>query len=161
MVVFGAASALEVAENATRAGADIVQLHGDPAAATVAEVRSRWGGQVWAVVRVNKAALPANTAALFDAADAVVLDARVDGQLGGTGVTLAWDSLAPRLRPLRGRRARLVLAGGLSPDNVARAIATIHPDVVDVSSGVESAVGVKDHARLRAFRDAAVGGTPQ
>jgi phosphoribosylanthranilate isomerase len=52
------------------------------------------------------------------------------------------------------RRARFVLAGGLRPENVADAIDALHPDVVDVSSGVEAGVGVKDPARMRAFRDA-------
>ena len=160
VAVFGAAPASDVAAIAKRAGADIVQLHADPAPATVLEVRTYWSGEVWAVLRVNGAGLPDSAAALFDAADAVVLDARVDGKLGGTGVTLAWDSLAPQLRALRGRRARLVLAGGLSPENVARAVAVVLPDVVDVSSGVESSPGVKDHARMRAFRDAVRGVRP-
>jgi phosphoribosylanthranilate isomerase len=114
---------------------------------------------VWAALRVNGGGVPTNAAELFDTADAIVLDARVDGKLGGTGVALAWDALAPTLAPMRGRRARLVLAGGLSPGNVATAIAAVRPDVVDVSSGVESAVGEKDHGRMRAFRDAVQGRT--
>jgi phosphoribosylanthranilate isomerase len=51
--------------------------------------------------------------------------------------------------------APLVLAGGLRPDNVAAAIAALRPDVVDVSSGVETAPGIKDHNRMRAFAEAA------
>jgi len=86
-------------------------------------------------------------------ADAVVLDAKIAGQLGGTGHAFDWDAIAGTLER-RGERTRVVLAGGLSPENVARAVRIIAPDVVDVSSGVESAPGIKNHARMRAFRDA-------
>jgi phosphoribosylanthranilate isomerase len=157
VAVFGPAPAAEIAASATRAGANIVQLHGDPSPQTISDVRAVWNGEVWAVLRVNGSGVPASAAGLFDAADAVVLDARVEGKLGGTGVALAWDSIAPQLKAMRGRRARLVLAGGLSPENVARAIKAVAPDVVDVSSGVESSPGVKDHARMQAFRDAVAG----
>jgi phosphoribosylanthranilate isomerase len=81
--------------------------------------------------------------------DYVMVDAKIDGALGGTGRTLDW-SLVVRLATQR----RLVLAGGLTPDNVARAIAEVRPWCVDVASGVESAPGVKDLGRVRAFVDA-------
>ncbi len=72
----------------------------------------------------------------------------VDGSAGGTGETFRHEQLAalmPRIsKPV-------VLAGGLTPDNVAAAIATIHPFAVDVSSGVESAPGVKDEGLMRRF----------
>lgn len=152
--VFDAVQPEAIADRAQRLALDVVQLHGDPDTLTVAGVRQRWSGQVWAVQRLHGAALPAKTADLFDVADAVVLDAKVAGQLGGTGVPLPWEELRDRIAPLRSRRARLVLAGGLNAENVARAIDTLQPAVVDVSSGVESEVGVKDHARMRAFRDA-------
>ncbi|MGA9836570.1 MAG: phosphoribosylanthranilate isomerase, partial [Gemmatimonadaceae bacterium] len=135
-------------------GLQAVQLHGDPRAADVQAMRAAWHGEVWAVLRVAGAELPAHAAELFRAADAVLLDAKVDGALGGTGVALAWDEIAGAVAELRGRGARLVLAGGLRPENVASAVRALLPDVVDVSSGIESTVGIKDAGRMRAFRDA-------
>jgi phosphoribosylanthranilate isomerase len=99
---------------------------------------------------VRGAALPPHAAELFATADAVLLDPRVAGALGGTGTTLDWDALADAVAAVRGS-VPLVLAGGLTPENVARAAATLAPAVVDVSSGVESAPGVKDPARMTAF----------
>lgn len=159
--VFGVTSPALLAARAMELGLDVVQLHGDPDASTVSAVRALWSGQVWAVQRVDGAELPDAVADLFDVADGVVLDARVAGKLGGTGVALPWEQLRDRVGKFRGRRARLVLAGGLRPENVAHAVDVLQPDVVDVSSGVEAVaggVGVKDHDRMRAFRDAARGG---
>jgi phosphoribosylanthranilate isomerase len=62
--------------------------------------------------------------------------------------------LARSLATVRTGGARTVLAGGLRPENVAMAIAALRPEVVDVSSGVEVRAGIKDPARMRAFRDA-------
>lgn len=135
---------------------DVVQLHADPDPRWLKEVRAATSADVWAVVRISGTALPADTAALAERADAIVLDARVAGGLGGSGVTLPWDRLAPSLDAVRAH-CRIVLAGGLRPENVAEAISAIQPDVVDVSSGVESAPGIKDHRRMRAFRDAVAG----
>ena len=84
---------------------------------------------------------------------AVLLDAHAPGAYGGTGTTFDW-SLVPRERPkLLG--LPVVLAGGLTPENVAEAIAAARPDAVDVASGVESAPGKKDAARVYAFVAAA------
>ncbi len=153
--VLGAVDARAVANIAGAAGLDVVQLHADPDAAAVAAVRRHWAGTIWAALRVRGADLPEHAAELFECADAVVLDAKVDGgALGGTGVALPWAAIAGALAPLRGG-APLVLAGGLRPENVAAAVAALAPDVVDVSSGVESAPGVKDRARMAAFAAAA------
>lgn len=153
--VFGGHSADDVAEHAARLSLDVVQLHGDLDARLIADVRQRWSGSVWAVHRVAAGApLGPGVGDLFDTADAVVLDARVDGRLGGTGVALPWRELRESLDPLRDRRARFVLAGGLKPENVADAIEALAPDVVDVSSGVEVYPGIKDHDRMHAFRAA-------
>jgi phosphoribosylanthranilate isomerase len=84
--------------------------------------------------------------------DYVMVDARVEGALGGTGRTLDWNLVAGLAR-----KRKLVLAGGLTPDNVGTAVATVQPWCVDVASGVESAPGVKDLAKVRAFVAAARG----
>ena len=153
--VFGADQPAAIAAMATTLGLDVVQLHGDPTPEVVAAMRAAWDGQLWAAMRMAGAELPARSEALFAAADAVLLDAKVDGALGGTGVALAWGDVAVAIEPLRGSGgARVVLAGGLTPENVAAAVRAMRPNVVDVSSGIESTVGIKDPARMRAFRDA-------
>jgi phosphoribosylanthranilate isomerase len=81
------------------------------------------------------------------ATDAWLLDAWVPGKLGGTGETFNWE-LALQARGL-GRP--VFLAGGLTPENVAEAVCKVRPYAVDVSSGVESTPGKKDHAKVRAF----------
>jgi phosphoribosylanthranilate isomerase len=153
--VMGAQPPELVAELAAEAALDVVQLHADPDAGAIDALRRVWGGGVWAVLRLTNAEWPPRAAALFAVADAVVLDAGVPGHaLGGTGVPLPWAALADAVDRARGRTP-LVLAGGLRPGNVARAVALLAPDVVDVSSGVERAPGAKDHACVAAFVAAA------
>jgi phosphoribosylanthranilate isomerase len=77
---------------------------------------------------------------------AILLDAFVEGQEGGTGRTAPWDLIA-EYRP----GVPVILAGGLTPDNVAEAVRTVRPAGVDVASGVESAPGRKDPDLVRAF----------
>ena len=154
--VFGDASPDEIVAATEQLALDTVQLHGAPSVRIVETLRTSLTADVWVVVRVEGATIPDSSRDLFDCADGVVLDAKVPGQLGGTGVTLPWQSLAPQLPPVRGD-TKLVLAGGLRPENVAMAIGLLRPDVVDVSSGVETAPGIKDRARMRAFRDAVLG----
>jgi phosphoribosylanthranilate isomerase len=83
--------------------------------------------------------------------EAWLLDAYTPGKLGGTGEVFNWD-LA---REARTWGRPIFLAGGLTPDNVAEAIERAQPYAVDVSSGVEAAPGRKDHARIKAFIQAA------
>ena len=151
--VFGDTKPEQIAARAEVLGLDVVQLHGDPKPRTIARVRKRWHGRVWAVQRIADT-LPDSARDLFDVADGVVLDTRSADQLGGTGIPLPWETLKERVNLFRPPRAKLVLAGGLTPDNVRQAIETLQPDVVDVSSGVELMPGIKDHDRMRAFRDA-------
>jgi phosphoribosylanthranilate isomerase len=79
-----------------------------------------------------------------------MVDAKVAGALGGTGHAFDWDLVVGLAK-----RRRLVLAGGLGPHNVAEAVRRVAPWCVDVASGVESAPGVKDLAKVRAFVAAA------
>ncbi len=79
---------------------------------------------------------------------AILVDARVAGLHGGTGRTAPWD-LLETFRP----GVPLILAGGLTPDNVAEAVRRVRPDVVDVASGVETSPGRKDADKMRRFID--------
>lgn len=154
--VFGADFRTRIAEVVAVAPLDVIQLHADPTVMDVRDARNVFGGVIWAVVRVAGGALPAHTAALFGEADGVLLDAKVAGGLGGSGVALPWAQIARGLGPIR-QGGRLIVAGGLRPENVADAVDALSPDIVDVSSGVESAPGIKDHARMLAFFRAATG----
>ena len=85
-------------------------------------------------------------------ADAFLLDAYVAGAYGGTGKTFNWET-ARKAKTY----GRIILAGGLTPENVKRAVAEVQPYAVDVSSGVERAPGKKDHRKMRAFVEQAKG----
>lgn len=132
---------------------DMVQLHGHETPDRVAEVRARYGLPVMKVLGV---ADEGDLAALMDhalAADQIMIDAKPPKGAalpGGNGITFDWRLVAQRrwLKPW-------MLAGGLTPANVAEAIRLTNARQVDVSSGVESAPGVKDHARIAAFVAAA------
>jgi phosphoribosylanthranilate isomerase len=136
-------SVAEVRELLRNTGALCAQLHGDEPPDVVAALLPR----AYKAIRVGG---PADLA-LADTypGDDILVDAKVKGQLGGTGRLVDWDLVAP----LAARR-HVTLAGGLSPDNVARAIERVRPFRVDVASGVELAPGRKDGARVRAFIDA-------
>jgi len=79
---------------------------------------------------------------------AFLLDTYHKELLGGSGATFDW-TLAVEAKRIAGRP--IILAGGLTPDNVQDALDAVHPDAVDVASGVESAPGIKDHAKMKAF----------
>lgn len=148
--VFGGQSPREIADVASQVGLDVVQLHGASDVERVAAVRAATGLEIWAAVRTADGILPDDADELADAADALLVDALVPGQLGGSGVVIPWGVLGESLDAME-RGHRIVLAGGLTPENVHEAIGYVSPMVVDVSSGVESAPGIKDHARIRAF----------
>jgi phosphoribosylanthranilate isomerase len=157
--VFGTNSPEEIARVSEEARLDVVQLHADPTIDDVRAARKKFGGEVWAAIRLAGTHISPESELLFTAADAIVLDARSERGLGGTGEALPWSDLAVDLARDRGSAA-VVLAGGLKPDNVASAVRTLAPDVVDVSSGIEASPGVKDTRLMREFYAAATGVRP-
>ena len=132
---------------------DMLQLHGDESPARVVEVKARYGLPVMKAVGV---ADEGDLAAVFDystVADQILVDAKPPKGAdlpGGNGLAFDWRLVAQRrwLRPW-------MLAGGLTPENVAEAVRLTNARQVDVSSGVESAPGVKDAAKIAAFVRAA------
>lgn len=154
--VFADHSEADIAATLARVGLDVVQLHAGASADRVERVRAATGAEVWAVVRTADGTLPEGVEELCDVADALVIDTLVPGRLGGSGIALPWDRVGESLDALDAH-PRIVLAGGLTAENVAEAIELVAPSVVDVSSGVESSPGIKDHARIRAFIAAARG----
>ena len=153
--VFDTNDADRVGEVADDVGLNVVQLHADPMPSDIEAIRRNFGGQIWTAIRIAGNHIPHEYDDLFDLADGVLLDARSEKGLGGTGVALPWNEIAVDLARDRGG-ASVVLAGGLNPKNVATAIRILAPDVVDVSSGVESAPGIKDPWLMREFYEAAV-----
>jgi phosphoribosylanthranilate isomerase len=141
--VFVDLSAAEVRRIAEHVGLDAVQLHGreTPADAAVA-----WPRVIKALGRDRD---PAAEAAAWPASVTLLVDAATGDAPGGTGQLADWPAAAALAR-LR----RLVLAGGLTADNVGEAIAVVRPYAVDVSSGIETRPGEKSVARMRAFAKA-------
>lgn len=124
---------------------DMVQLHGDEGLSFCNEVSRRTGCPVIKAIRVRSSA-DLDLARSYRT-DFHLLDAHREGLPGGTGETFDWSLLGKR----RGK-AKRILAGGLTPENVAEAITTVRPWAVDVASGVESAPGIKDHERMTEFQ---------
>jgi len=158
--VFVNESPEHVAEIAQGAGLRGVQLHGDEAAEQLPEFRRALGER-----KIIKAL---HARELIDSShdvltrylarrasiDAILLDAGSPDQRGGTGVPFAWEKALPVAAAIRDAMP-LIIAGGLTPENVAAAIELFQPYGVDVVSGVEIAAGRKHEARLREFVAAA------
>lgn len=127
---------------------DLLQFHGDESA----EQCEGHGRPYIKALRVKAGDDVAAQVARYPGAAGVLLDTFVEGVPGGTGLAFDW-SLVPA-----GLSKPVILAGGLTPENVAAAIARVRPYAVDVSGGVESAKGIKDADKIRAFIRAAQGG---
>lgn len=146
----GSASAI-----ARRAGASVLQLHGDESPRRLAELRGEGDWSLWKALRPRAADdLRRGIERYAEGADALLLDGWNPSARGGSGTLVSWklveeerDGLPPGVL--------LILAGGLTPENVGEAVERLKPDVVDVSSGVEASVGRKDPGRMERFVQAA------
>jgi phosphoribosylanthranilate isomerase len=138
--VFVNASAAEILATKNTCALTLVQLHGDE----TAEMLTALNGKAFKAFR----GVPVNIEERFirEGAPALLIDASVKGAYGGTGISADWNNAAELAK-----QYPILLAGGLTPENVAEAIQRVQPWGVDVASGVESAPGVKDVNKIRTF----------
>lgn len=140
---------LRIAEFCELAGA---QLHGPYTAAEAGRLRAG-GLKVWRVVRLAGRPDLRGVEGAEEEADAVLIEPRVPNRLGGAGISLDLPLAVEARRRIVGS---MVLAGGLRPDTVGAALASVRPDIVDVSSGVEHRPGIKDPQKMKQFTEAVV-----
>lgn len=153
--VFVDADAATVRRAIETVGLDVVQLHGEEPPEFAADLRGLGGVEIWKAVRLRSAADFLDAVDRFaGSVDALLLDGWAPDAHGGAGASFQWDAVAA-CRDEMPSDIELVVAGGLRPDNVARAVSLLRPAAVDVSSGVESEPGTKDHGLIRAFVAAA------
>jgi len=162
--VFTSTDAEEILQAASVAGLTAVQLHSGFDPGLVDAITAGSGGmiRVLQVVDIPEDALSADLESVLRATlahpyvVAALLDASHGGTSGGTGKTFDWDTTAEMVRRVQADTdGRVIIAGGLRPNNVVEAINTFRPWGVDVASGVEAAPGKKDAAKLREFIAAA------
>ncbi len=139
--LFVNADADAIARVVDEVGVDLLQFHGNECPDYCARHRRPW----IKAVRMKTGVDPAAEAARYAGARALLLDAYRPGVPGGTGEAFDWDRIPPSLAP------RIVLAGGLTPENVTEAVRRVGPWAVDVSGGVEAAPGIKDPDKIERF----------
>lgn len=150
--VFVNVSTAQVIATLDQTKLDLAQLHGDESAAEVAALHGRGFKAVRPIGLEDALSFVATFAAIgADAGPAMLIDAYDPHAYGGTGQRADWGAAAVVAQ----RVSHLLLAGGLTPDNVAAAVQVVRPWGVDVASGVEARPGRKDHAKVRAFIAAA------
>ncbi|HEY5648643.1 MAG TPA: phosphoribosylanthranilate isomerase, partial [Nitrospiria bacterium] len=142
--VFADAGEEEITSIVDRCGLDIIQLQGDE----TPELCRRLGPRVYKAIRVRDEGSLVRMASF--SVSAFVLDTFRKDQLGGTGHTFDWN-LALKAKDY----GSVILAGGLNPDNIRKAVVTVRPAGVDVSSGVEATLGKKDPKKIKAFIETA------
>ena len=156
-VVTADLSASEAARAAMASGAGAIQLHGNEEASTVTALRELGSWELWKAVRVRTAGDILTAMERFGyLVDVLLLDGWHPDKLGGTGTSFPWADLEA-VRTRAPKDLRIGVAGGLTPENVEDAVQRLHPDLVDVSSGVEFEPGRKDPAKVRAFVERAFG----
>ena len=150
--VFSRESVGRILKIAIETGLDVIQLHGQFSPDEHAQVRQEFDGEIWSVIAMNaETGTPTiDWKSVADFADALLLDTGSAGRSGGTGKAFDWKKAAPLVREIS-REIPIVLAGGLNPENVSRAVRILRPSVVDVSSGVEVSPGVKSPDLMTAF----------
>jgi phosphoribosylanthranilate isomerase len=155
--VFVNATADEIAGTADAVGLDWIQLHGDEPAELLSQLPPKL--RVTRAFRCGADGMQDASSFLSEcrkrgrAPDALLVDADAGSEYGGTGRVANWSKIASERGQLGG--VPMILAGGLTSQNVAEAIAATRPDSVDVASGVESRAGSKDAALVRDFVAAA------
>jgi len=130
---------------ARRVGADAVQVHNDMTDGDLAYLASKVDARV---IKTVSAARPTDARQYDDVADALLVDSTDAAGAGGTGRTHDWTVTADLARTLS---SPVLLAGGLTPENVAEVVETVGPYAVDVATGVEASGGRKDHDAVARF----------
>jgi phosphoribosylanthranilate isomerase len=148
------ASDAELRDIVAKVGPDLIQAHGTESPERIAEIGRLTGKPVIKAIRVKDAGDIAGASQFSRVADLILYDAKAPETLGsslpgGNGHAFDWELLEGEQRPA------FMLAGGLTPENVGEAIRVTGAPVVDVSSGVETAPGIKDIGLIRKFIEAA------
>lgn len=159
--VFVNAAPTEVAAVLAICPLDCIQLHGDETpdwidhASVIPSLKSILfiKALAWRGIEEDRGKVLAWTQREHPRLLGLLIDAYDPVQRGGTGKKARWDLLFPRPKELR--NTKILLAGGLTPENISQAIYTAKPDGVDVASGIETAPGIKDHSKMRAIAEVA------
>ncbi|WP_456404238.1 phosphoribosylanthranilate isomerase [Thiolapillus sp.] len=131
----------QIAEVVRKVQIDLIQFHGDESPEFCASHERPWIKAIRMKERVDLRRLGED----YRGASGLLLDAYKPGVPGGTGERFDWDRIPPEMA------GRIILAGGLNPENVASAVRSVRPWAVDVSGGVEASKGIKDHQKIEQF----------
>ena len=145
VALFVNAAESEIRAVLDKVGIDLLQFHGDETPQDCA----RYGVPYIRAVRMRENVDLFEIERIYSGASGLLLDSYQSGVAGGTGVAFDWTRVSHHL--IKDLTKPIILAGGLTPDNVAAAIKQVRPYAVDVSGGVESTKGIKDAAKMAAF----------